>query len=53
MSQKRKLEHVLELLINEDSEKAAELLHEFIVEKARLVYESITEAEGEVRRRYE
>jgi len=47
MSQQRKLEQVLELLINEDSDQAAELLHQIIVEKARMVYESVIDEEDE------
>jgi hypothetical protein len=45
MSQQTKLEKVLELLINEDTESASELLHQIIVEKARLIYEEIAEEE--------
>lgn len=41
MSQQQKLEQVLDLLLSEDSEKASELLHQIIVEKARGIYESI------------
>ena len=47
MSQQQKLEKVLELLINEDSDQAAELLHQLIVEKARVIYESIVDEETE------
>ena len=47
MSQQKKLEKVLELLLNEDSDQAAELLHQIIVEKARVIYESIVEEETE------
>ena len=43
MSQQQKLEKLLELLINEDSDQAAELLHQLIVEKARVIYESIVD----------
>jgi hypothetical protein len=43
MSQKQKLERVLDLLLSEDSSQAAELLHQIIVEKARVIYESIVE----------
>lgn len=45
MSQQQKLEKVLDLLLNEDSEKAAEILHQIIVEKARVIYESIVDEE--------
>jgi hypothetical protein len=45
MSQQQKLEKVLDLLLSEDSDQAAELLHQIIVEKARDIYESIVEEE--------
>lgn len=45
MSQNKKLEKVLDLLLSEDSDQAAELLHQIIVEKARVIYESIVEEE--------
>ena len=45
MSQQQKLEQVLDLLLSEDSEHAAELLHQIIVEKARTIYESIVDEE--------
>jgi hypothetical protein len=47
MSQQQKLERVLDLLLSEDSDQAAELLHQIIVEKARVIYESIVEEEDE------
>ncbi len=47
MSQKQKLEQVLDLLLNEESDEAAELLHQIIVEKARTIYESIVDEEDE------
>ena len=47
MSQQQKLEKVLDLLINEDSDQAAELLHQIIVEKARVIYESIVDEEAD------
>jgi len=43
MSQQQKLEKVLDLLLSEDSERATELLHRIIVEKARSIYESIVD----------
>ena len=43
MSQQQKLEKVLDLLLSEDSDQAAELLHQIIVEKARVIYESVVE----------
>ncbi len=45
MSQQQKLEKVLDLLLSEDSDQAAELLHQIIVEKARVIYESIVDKE--------
>jgi hypothetical protein len=45
MSQQKKLEKVLDLLLSEDSDQASELLHQIIVEKARVIYESIVEDE--------
>jgi hypothetical protein len=45
MSQQQKLEKVLDLLLSEDSDQAAELLHQIIVEKARVIYENIVEEE--------
>ena len=47
MSQQQKLEKVLDLLLSEDSDQAAELLHQIIVEKARVIYESIVEEEDD------
>jgi hypothetical protein len=43
MSQQKKLEKVLDLLLSEDSEQASELLHQIIVEKARVIYEGIVD----------
>jgi hypothetical protein len=48
MSQQKKLEQVLDLLLSEDSDRAAELLHSIIVEKARTIYESIVDEEDDV-----
>ena len=45
MSQQQKLEKVLDLLLSEDQDKAAELLHQIIVEKSRSIYESIVDEE--------
>lgn len=45
MSQQQKLEKVLDLLLSEDSEQAAEILHQIIVEKARIIYENIVDDE--------
>lgn len=46
MSQQQKLEKVLDLLLSEDSDQAAELLHQIIVEKARTIYESIVDEDS-------
>ena len=48
MSQQKKLERVLDLLLSEDSDQASELLHQIIVEKARTIYESIVDEEDDV-----
>ena len=47
MSQQKKLEKVLDLLLSEDSDQAAELLHQIIVEKARTIYEGIVDEEDD------
>ena len=41
MSERSKLEQVLEFLLAEDNERAVELLHEYVVETARKEYERI------------
>jgi TolA-binding protein len=41
MSERSKLEQVLEFLLAEDNERAEELLHEYVVETARFEYERI------------
>lgn len=41
MSERSKLEQVLEFLLAEDNERAEELLHEYVVETARSEYERI------------
>ena len=41
----KKLEQVLECLINEESDRASELLHDVIVEKARSIYQELVEDE--------
>ena len=41
MSNRAKFEQMLELLINEDRERAEELFHELVVSKSREIYESI------------
>jgi len=45
MSHQKKIEQVLELLINEEHEAASELLHSVIVEKARGLYEELVDEE--------
>ncbi len=47
MSQQKKLEQVLDLLLSENSDQAAEILHQIIVEKARTIYESIVSEEDD------
>lgn len=47
MSQQKKLERVLDLLLSEDADQASELLHQIIVEKARTIYEGIVDEEDE------
>jgi hypothetical protein len=43
----KKLESILELLLAEENEKAEELLHEYVVDKAREQYESLLDDEVE------
>ena len=38
-----KFESLLELLINEENEKAEALFHEIVVEKSREIYEGLAE----------
>lgn len=45
MSQHKKLERILDLLVNEEADKAEELLHNLVVEKARNIYESLVNEE--------
>ena len=49
MSTPRKsdLEQVLEFLVNEDTDKAESLLHEYIVAKSRSIYESVVNEEDD------
>lgn len=42
---KAKLEQILELLLSEETERAEELLHEYVVAKARAEYEKVLEAD--------
>lgn len=43
MSHQKKIEQVLDLLINEEHDAASELLHSVIVEKARAMYEELVD----------
>ena len=40
-----KFESLLELLINEENEKAEQLFHEIVVEKSRDIYEGLGDSE--------
>jgi len=40
-----KFEQLLELLINEENDKAQALFHEIVVEKSRDIYEGLAETE--------
>ena len=47
MSESRnKLEEILELLLAEENEKAEEMLHEYVVAKARAEYENILDEDS-------
>ena len=41
-----KFEQLLELLINEENEKAEALFHEIVVEKSRDIYEGLAESDA-------
>ena len=41
-----KFEQLLELLINEENDKAESLFHEIVVEKSRDIYEGLAETGG-------
>jgi hypothetical protein len=43
-----KFEQLLELLINEENDKAQALFHEIVVEKSRDIYEGLAETETAV-----
>jgi len=45
MADNKKLEQMLEHLINEDTAKAEELFHEYVVEKSREIYEGLIDSE--------
>ena len=48
MTTREKLEKVLEFIINEENEKASDLLHDVFVEKARGIYEEIATDDEEI-----
>jgi len=48
MNTKSKLEQVLELVINEDTERASDLLHDIFVEKSRQIYADLVEEDAAV-----
>jgi len=47
MSQQKKLEQILNLLVNEEMGQAEDLLHELVIEKARYIYEELVNDEDE------
>lgn len=47
---KQKLEKVLELMINEENDKASDLLHEIFVEKARKIYSNMIKEDEDLER---
>lgn len=47
MNSKTKLEQVLELMINEETDKASDLLHDIFVEKSREIYADLIEEDAE------
>jgi len=48
MNSKSKLEKVLELVINEDTDRASDLLHDIFVEKSREIYADLIEEDASV-----
>ena len=48
MNSKQKLEQVLELVINEETEKASDLLHDIFVEKSRNIYADLIDEDAAV-----
>jgi hypothetical protein len=48
MNTKSKLEQVLELVINEDTDRASDLLHDIFVEKSRQIYADLVEEDAAV-----
>lgn len=47
MSQQKKLEQILNLLVNEEMDQAEDLLHELVIEKARYIYEELVNDEDQ------
>ena len=45
MTQSNKFESLLELLINEETDKAEQLFHEIVVDKSRDIYENLASTE--------
>ena len=45
-NQTNKFESLLELLINEENDKAEQLFHEIVVEKSRDIYENLADSES-------
>ena len=43
MTQSNKFESLLELLVNEETDKAEQLFHEIVVEKSRDIYENLAD----------
>jgi hypothetical protein len=44
----QKLEQVLEYLVNEENDKATDLLHEVFVEKAKTIYSELVESDADI-----
>ena len=44
----QKLEQVLEYLVNEENDKATDLLHEVFVEKAKTIYSDLVESDADI-----
>ena len=45
MSDTSKFEQLLDLLVNEDKDKAEELFHDIVVEKSKEIYQGLIESE--------
>ena len=46
MSDNNKFEQLLDLLVNEEKEKAEELFHDIVVEKSKEIYQGLIESEA-------